>query len=126
MSYFHGGVPRLKPGDQILPPDATGAESCQRYSRHARHRRIIRTDRVYLTTIFEAAAMFGALRPDDLGRAWVYEVEPIGDVEFDVDYHGPAGQSVQCEAAAIKRVFPLDPELTRSIRVVVFDGKVPA
>jgi hypothetical protein len=26
MPYFHGGFPGLKPGDALLPPDATGTD----------------------------------------------------------------------------------------------------
>jgi hypothetical protein len=31
MNYYHGGVPGLKIGDYILPPDETGAPSTAGY-----------------------------------------------------------------------------------------------
>ncbi|MFF2964284.1 hypothetical protein ACFVT1_36580 [Streptomyces sp. NPDC057963] len=111
MAYFHGGVPGLKPGDRILPPDSTGTE--HRLSAYAEeidgpaHAR--RTDIVYLTTDRQVARVYAAFRPDGA----LYRVEPVGAVEPDPDCMSP-GLSWRCRAATITAV--VDP-------VVLFRSK---
>lgn len=95
--YFHGGPPGLK--SEILPPERTGAASTAQYGAGA----VCRRDRVYLTTIPDAALIFAACAPS-LAPGWVYEVEPVGDVEPDPDYLGPAGESMSATRARIYRV----------------------
>ncbi|MEE1774482.1 hypothetical protein PUR34_41505 [Streptomyces sp. JV185] len=101
MAYFHGGVPGLKPGDRILPPDNTG--TTRRLSTYAdevngpAHAR--RTDIVYLTTDRHVASAYAALHPDGA----LYRVDPEGEVEPDPDCFEP-GLSWQCPAATVVAV----------------------
>src|SRR4051812_12026960 len=103
MPYYHGGVPGLYPGDVLLPPAETGAESQADYGNYLTDRH-----RVYLTTDLKlAAVMAGTLRVR-LGQPGdVYEVEPLGPVEHDPDYAGTDGASVATTRALILRVVPL-------------------
>lgn len=96
--YFHGGAPKLK---KILPPSITQAPSCASYGAAA----VCRRDRVYLTKDLREAMIFAALHPSDNGA--VYEVIPVGAVENDPDYNGPAGICVEAVAAEIVRVVPV-------------------
>lgn len=101
MRYFHGGIPDLRPGDLILPPDKTGTD--HRLSAYitdadrAPHAR--RTDVVYLTAARNVARVFAALYPDGA----LYQVEPCGPVEPDPDCLTPEA-SWQCAAARVVAV----------------------
>jgi hypothetical protein len=111
--YFHGGVPGLKPGQLILPPDTTGTE--HRLSRIAAEHNgpaySTRTDIVYVTTGRDVARAFAAFYPDGA----LYRVEPEGELEPDPD-SGIPGLSWQCPAARIAAV--VDP-------VVLFRDRTP-
>lgn len=97
VRYFHGGPAGLR--GEILPPERTGAATTADYG--AAH--VCRRDRVYLLTDPELAIVYAAgaisQRP-----GWVYEVEPVGDVEPDADWLGPEGASVCARRARIRRV----------------------
>lgn len=91
-TYFHGGVPGLRVGDEILP--ATQVPD-------ARHDYVYRSDyqgaafhydsaRVYLTTHEGTATSFAAryldIRTLTHHPGTVYEVRPIGKARIDPDY----------------------------------------
>jgi hypothetical protein len=105
--YFHGGRPGLRPGMFILPPTITKAASCSDYGAAEVHRR----DRVYLCTKPEGALIYAVMHPS--GRGEVYQAEPIGEVEADPDWSGPAGVSVQVPKARVLRVFHVPPTVRR-------------
>lgn len=92
--YYHGGSPGIKCGEFILPPTATGAKSLADYGAEG----VCRRDRVYITTIYEAAVMFAAGIKDGM----VYECVPSGILEPDPDCIDP-GVSFQCEKAMVIR-----------------------
>lgn len=111
--YFHGGYPGLKPGQLILPPDATGTD--HRLSaiaaEHGGPAYSTRTDIVYVTTARDVARAFAAFYPDGA----LYEVQPHEGLEPDPDC-GIADLSWQCPAAVIRTV--VDP-------VVPFRDRTP-
>jgi len=113
MAYFHGGVPGLKPGDFILPPDQTGTE--HRLSaiaaEHDGPAYSTRTDVVYVATNRNVARAFAAFYPDGA----LYRVQPVGPLEPDPD-SGIPDLSWQCTAAEILAV--VDP-------VVLFRTRTP-
>jgi len=85
MKLYHGGVPGLVPGQILQPPARTGTPSCSDYdSKHSR------SDRVYVTTDPEEAAVYAALAPWG-GRGDVYEVEPGGELEPEAPGEAGAG-----------------------------------
>ncbi len=93
-TYFHGGFPRLRVGEFVLPSSVTGAHSTADHGAEG----VCRRDRVYLTTDLQAAKVFAAMFPN--GRGWVYQVEPDGELEPDPDCKDP-GFSFQCERARV-------------------------
>lgn len=106
--YFHGGFPGLKPGNFILPPTLTKAPSCSQFGATGVHR----TDRVYLCTHQIGALIYAVLYPT--GKGVVYECEPVGEVEPDPDWTGPAGVSVQVEKARVVRVYAVKDKVRAS------------
>ena len=96
-ALYHGGVRRLHVGSVLLPPVKTGAASQADFGNH-----VARRDRVYVTTERDQAELFALLAPPD-GNGDLYEVEPIGDLEIDPDYHGP-GASYAVPMAHVVRV----------------------
>jgi hypothetical protein len=110
-AFFHGGPPGLR---EILPPTRTGVMSTLDAARMAtiepggdatlaaRSEAVIRRDRVYLTSDPDEASLFASMNPSGQPGV-VYEVEPIGDVEPDPDYSGPASV-VHCRRARVLRV----------------------
>ena len=124
MTYYHGGVPGLVLGASILPPSRTGCRDSAKaivteYGMDGGH---VRDDVVFLGTL-EIAELFAAMYPDVAG-GWVYEVDPVGLVAPDPDYHGPdPDESVQCPSAVIVRVVgPLSREYVAMVRRVMLDG----
>lgn len=113
MTYFHGGVPGLKVGDWILPPDKSGTD--HRLSRYAAElggaAHATRTDVVYLTTDRQVARAYAAFYPDGA----LYQVLPVSPVDPDPDCTVD-GLSWQCPWALVIAV--LDP-------VVLFRTKRP-
>jgi hypothetical protein len=104
-TYFHGGRAGLYPGDRILPPSVTGVPSSQDFAHGMEElaAKVVRRDRVYLTTDVEVALMWAGLHPDGNRKRGgdVYRVVPDGDVEPDLDYLGDDGASVQAASALI-------------------------
>lgn len=91
---YHGGVAGLQPGDKLLPPSLTGAKSSRDYGNPW-----CRRDRVYLTTLDDAAAFYAA----GAGHGDVYLVTADGPLEHDEDAQG-VGFSFACESATIVAV----------------------
>ena len=113
--YYHGGVRGLKPGDKILPPSVLGikaaADFCEGSGLDVGH---VRTDRVFVTTEFAAAVMFGAMFPHKKG-GWAYVVEPT-ELENDPDFLVEPVTSVQCEYATVIIGKPVPLNDVRKIR----------
>lgn len=86
MRYYHGGVPGLRSGDRLLPPETSGTERTlsQHVAAAASHGR--RRDVVYVTPDREAARTFAAFYPDGA----LYEVELGGTPCDDPDAPGTA------------------------------------
>ncbi|MCI0386193.1 hypothetical protein [Streptomyces sp. CNQ085] len=113
MTYFHGGYPGLKPGDWLLPPDATGTD--HRLSSYAAvlggPAHATRTDVVYLATDRQVARVYAAFYPDGA----LYMATPESPVDPDPDCNVP-GLSWQCPRAVVVAV--IDP-------VVLFRSRTP-
>lgn len=107
IKYFHGGPRGL---NAILPPEQTKAASCASYGGHD----VCRRDRVYMTTIYEAAIIYAAMHPD--GHGVVYQVEPIGEIEPDPDYKGREGESVCAPSAKILRRHKIPGKVLKKVR----------
>ena len=107
VKYYHGCPRGLR---EILPPSATGAPSCASYGGAA----VCRRDRVYLTTLYDAALIYAAMHPS--GNGVVYQVEPVGEITLDPDYLGPAGESVEALRARVIRKFRIDGKTLKRIR----------
>lgn len=95
--YYHGGFGGLRVGQAVLPPASTGAPSTASFGAAG----ICRTDRVYVTTSFDAAYAFACLHWTGKGK--VYEVAPVGPIEPDPDATDD-GYSFQCTAARIVHI----------------------
>lgn len=113
MRYFHGGIPGLKPGALILPPDTTGTDrTVSQYitaADNAPHAQ--RRDVVYVTAGREVARAFAAFYPDGA----LYQVEPDGELAPDPDCATP-DLSWSCLSARVVAV--VDP-------VVLFRDRTP-
>ena len=96
MRYFHGGRANLQKGNFILPPVITQAKSMASFGNKDCDRA-----KVYVTTSFEAAAMYAAGVLGD-----VYEVEPVGELGHDPDCLVD-GLSYSCNKARILKCFRL-------------------
>jgi hypothetical protein len=121
MTYYHGGVPGLHLGDQLLPPSKTGAKSLAQIAREHRAEIVgpvdhMRDDRVFLVTDIQQAMVYAAMYPRASG-GWIYAAEPVDPVERDPDYLLDDGGSVQCPSAIVVRVIgPLPVPVVASIR----------
>lgn len=112
VTYYHGGGRGYR---KILPASKTGEKCASDYVVNDVHRR----DRVYITTIYEAALMYAAMHPSMNGV--VYEVRPIGDIVEDPDYTGGKGESLECSEAEIIRVIkPKGKELEKIRKIVMY------
>lgn len=109
-SYFHGGRPGMRPGQFVLPPSITGAKSMADFGAEG----ICRRDHVYVTTEFQAAALYGGMYRSKKGGD-VYLVEPIGELESDPDCDMP-GLSYSVPKARIIKVLRLSPSEVRMVR----------
>lgn len=107
MTWYHGGRPRLLPGELLLPPAVTGVEDTITSGRWTLpddpDRAVLRPDRVYLTMSRDEATLFAGLWTDGIARRGgsVYAVEPIGDLDPDPDYRGTPRLAWMCESARI-------------------------
>lgn len=119
MTYYHGGVPGLSLGEQLLPPSRTGrTDSAARIvAEHGLGADYVREDVVFLGATLDIANLYAAMYPAASG-GWVYEVEPAEPVEPDPDYSGDDPmESVQCPSATIVRVLgPLPPAFVGRVR----------
>ncbi|MFI1165589.1 hypothetical protein ACH4UM_18735 [Streptomyces sp. NPDC020801] len=112
VRYFHGGIPDLKPGNLVLPPDITGtSRTLAEYSEQLADSDHVRRDRVYITTGRDVAKVYAAFYPDGA----LYEVEPDGETVPDPDCSVP-GVSFECPAARVLRV--IDPVVLLRARPV--------
>lgn len=105
IGWFHGGVPGLKPGDLILPPDVTGTArrlSAAAETLGAPHG--TRTDVVYIARNDQHARVYAAFYPNGA----LYRVEPTTPVELDPD---APDHSVMAEAAEVIEVLRARVEL---------------
>ena len=106
MTYYHGGPSGLA---VILPPSKTGAHSVSEYGAAGVHS----PEHCYVTTNYEAAAMFAAMAPSE--QCSVYEVLPDGILLPDPDCSEP-GLSWQCSWASVIRERRLPPVTVQQIR----------
>lgn len=89
--YYHGGVPFLKVGSEILPPSLTGARQDydadvpshieEKNAVRAAYKETYRNDRVFITSNLRLAMLFAVLHRSHAGQC--YEVEPLGEIEAD-------------------------------------------
>ena len=106
--YYHGGPPGLK---VILPSEQPGAPTLADYGVGAACRR----DRVYVTTSYQAAAMYAAMVPQGV----VYRVLPKGELEKDADFLDTGDGTVQsycCPWALVVRSYRLSEADRRTVR----------
>lgn len=121
--YFHGGPRGVWVGGDILPAallPTPASETLTGIAEEMGAAEIARRDRVYVTVSFAGAAMFAAMRPSP---GVVYEVEPIGALEPDLDCDTP-GLSFTCERAVVKRVHFLTKKQVRRVWAT-FGAEVP-
>jgi Rifampin ADP-ribosyl transferase len=116
LRLYHGGVAGLVPGQKLLPPLLTDACSCADHD--GEH---CRTDRVYLTTDAEEAAVYAALTAPG-GGGDVYEVEPIGELEPD-PAAAPGTGSYATPAATVVSVIRRDVSAEEAARA---DARLPS
>lgn len=84
-TYWHGGD-RIE-GDYVLPPTITGTV------------RSAPTPWVYVTPTRGLALTYACT----CQNPWLYEVEPIGEIEQEPNSLLPAGEALRCQAARIVR-----------------------
>jgi len=110
--WYHGGVPGLKRGQQILPPSVTGAVSVadKMITAPAAERELIAKvhdpDLVYITQDIRDARLWASMAPAYGGHRRggdVYEVTPDGPLVPDPDYLPQDGKVMACCSATIVR-----------------------
>lgn len=94
MICYHGGPPGLRIGQRILPASETGARSTAVYGAAG----VCDPNKVYVTPVPQAAAMFASMHPSGDGQ--VYRVRTVGEVVHDPDC-SQHGLSYVCDAAVI-------------------------
>ncbi|HEX5527221.1 MAG TPA: hypothetical protein VFX44_08520 [Solirubrobacterales bacterium] len=72
--YFHGGVPGLKPGDELLPPSATGNGEPRAWD----------ADFIYVARMFAIACMHAARWPG--GDVYSVAIEPCEGHDLSVPW----------------------------------------
>lgn len=102
MRWYHGG-PHIA-DTHIRSPRERGSTSGYDDAGLADHPDVLdryESDRVYLCSEFESAAMYASAT----ATPWVYECEPIGELRDDPDFtsDGPDSRSVSCNRALIVR-----------------------
>ena len=90
MSYWHGG--RQIVGDLVLPPVASGV---------APRGEDTSGEHVYVSSDRHLALMYACTAE----RGWLYEVEPVGDLEQDPTSILEPGKALRCRQARIVRRF---------------------
>lgn len=119
MTYFHGGVPDLRPGDLIEPQPmgqgrhlVPGCPVCEarRAGTPSDYDRNHRFDRVYVTTDRFVARCFAFGYPE----GDVYYVEPLGNLEPDPEHEESfAVRGARVKAVVARRVVPRPAEYRR-------------
>lgn len=101
MTWYHGGIPGLLPGDHIEPPSTTGARQALSYLPPTVEvpEPVADPDWVYITSDRALATIFAAGV-----NGSVYAVEPEGAIEPDPDYTGADDSSHRCHRARITAV----------------------
>lgn len=115
--YYHGGAPNLR---TILPPVETGAPCMADFGPIPPG---YRRDRVYVVTDLDGAAMYAAFHPS--GQGFVYEVEPVGDLEPDLDFDAEGADvgSYQCLRAHVLHARHLKAAEVRAIREAIYANR---
>lgn len=112
--WYHGGPAGLR--KWIRPPTETDAkDTVTILADSGLDTSVVRRDRVFLTSSYDAAVMFAAVHR----KPMVYEVEPFGEVEPDPDFYGEPGVSVQTTRARIRRTIRPSGRLVTAIRRVL-------
>lgn len=102
IRYYHGGPPGLS---MILPSQVTRAKSLADYG--AKH--VCRRDRVYVVTSRNAALLYAAVHSGGM----VYEVQPLGALEPDTDFHHDGSDGLMsycCKSARVIKARKLQAE----------------
>jgi protein gp37 len=127
--YYHGGIPGLKIGDTLLPPNVTGKPTLLKYAQEIAPDGPQRDDRVYLTTDKESASIFAYCYP----KGDVYRAIPTLPLEDDPDclepelsYQTPKAVVVQDKTPLLDWVIcggesgpgarPMHPDWARALR----------
>lgn len=100
VKYFHGGYGGLRVGQYVEPPAVTKAPSLARFGA----RGVCDTSKVYVSTIFDGALLYGCMHHSGEGK--VYEVEPVGELLEDPDAKS-RGLSFSCDRAKVIKVYRL-------------------
>lgn len=104
MPWFHGGIPGLDIGDELLPPTCSGVDLRRKYGEAEGATEDQR--RVFISRDPRHAATYAYSYP----HGDVYEVEPLGRRGRDRDIL-IAGLSGWCERARVVRVTRRDVRL---------------
>jgi uncharacterized protein len=134
MSWYHGGISDLHPGELILPAEVPGVRSTTLEHRAKAIEKdfgqeipaersfvgVYRPDRVYVTSDLDTARLYAT------GGGSVYEVDPVGALEEDPERDPLSGPAFMCEAARILRVVEDDVPLLVAdlLRLAVRRGTV--
>ncbi len=117
-TYWHGGVPDLRPGDVIRPGHerryVDGCPWCEAHKPGSGMPAVIdgppvHPDMVYITTVREYARYYASL----YGRGDLYRVEPVGDVQRSAE---DTVETWMAPAARVVSVFDRAVQLTWSQR----------
>lgn len=112
QQFFHGGFPGLSVGQYVLPPNVSKAPSTASFGAGA----VCDRDKVYITTEFDAAFVFACSHPS--GRGKIYEVEPVGTIEDDIDARS-MGYSFQCDKARVTRVHRIKGKIIKKMQLAL-------
>ena len=94
-----GGIPGLKKGDGLLPPQVSGTDRTLVKYLDDSGDEYNRPDKVYVTTERNTAKLFASAYP----HGALYRVEPRGELELDPD--NPDSTSWMCDSAVILSVY---------------------
>jgi protein gp37 len=101
--YYHGGIPGLKPGEKLLPPNITGKSTLLQYAHLIAPDGPQLADRVYFTTAAEMAELFALVYPN----GDVYRAIPKGPIERDPDCLEEGLGYQASEASIVPENYPL-------------------
>ena len=121
MTYYHGGVPGLRPGDLITPHAPNVVDGCAICATKAAGHQpyvpglgnvdpiTVRPDRIYITTDRDYARFYASKYP----RGDLYTVEAVGELEVSEEDHFP---SWTVPAARVRHVYDRYVQLTAGQR----------